>query len=92
MKHWQARKRRLDKQHQLIDDAPNRDALYAMFFQLSHVMEQSTGPAIWNQGSFEVTSDEAFALRDRVLRRIALFDLYTAAFQEVQSKKGLVDW
>lgn len=63
-----------------------------MFFLLSHIMEQDTGEEIWYQNSFEVTSDEAFSLRDRVLRRLALFAQHAAAFQEVRSKEGDVDW
>ena len=92
MKKWQAEKLRQSKNIQHIDEASTRDALYAMYYQLTHIMGKGESETIWCEGQFQVTSNEAFQLRDRVLRRIGAFDLYTAALEEVQSKKGLVDW
>ena len=77
---------------QLIDEAATRDALYAMFFQLSAIMDRGDGYAVWLEGPFQATSDEAFQLRDRVLCRLALSDQYAAALQEAQAQKGNVDW
>lgn len=92
LKNWQSHVRRQARNNQLIDEAPTRDTLYAMFFQLSCIMEKGDGAAIWCEGSLETTSDEAFQLRDRVLCRLALFDRYAAALEEVQAQKGYVDW
>ena len=89
---WQAEKLRQSNNVQHIDEASTRDALYAMYYQLTHIMGKGTGDTIWCEGEFQVTSDEAFQLRDRVLRRVGGFGLSAAALEEVQSKKGLVDW
>lgn len=80
------------KNKQAIDEASTRDALDAMFFQLTHIMSKYSGDALWLEGPFETTTDEAFQLRDRVLCRLALFDPYATALKEVQAKKGQVDW
>lgn len=80
------------KNAQVIDEASTRDALESMFFQLGELMGQDGEGHIRCKGPFETTDDEAFQLRDRVLRRLALFDLHSTALQEVQAKKDNVDY
>lgn len=63
-----------------------------MFYQLSELMGEDNEGYIMCKGPFETTDDEAFQLRDRVLRRLALFDQHSTALQEVQAKKGEVDY
>ena len=77
----------------MIDDAHTRDALYGMFFHSTHLMEKDSGSyTVWCEGDFEATADEGFALRARVIRRLAMLDLCDAAFKEAQSKWGQIDY
>lgn len=77
----------------VIDEAHMRDTLYGMFFHSTHIMEKASGTAtVWSEGPFEATADKGFALRARVVRRLAMLDLCEAAFKEAQSKWGEVDY
>ena len=65
---------------QTIDDAHTRDDLYKMYKQLESDIWEGT-----RISQFEGTNDELFTLKDRVLCRLALFDLYGAALKEAQT-------
>ena len=68
------------EQEQKIDDAATRDSLCIMYKQLSNDIYKSK-----RIGPFEGNPDELWALRDRVVRRLALFDKYDAALQEAKN-------
>lgn len=76
--------------NQIVDEAATRHGLFAMFHQLSAVMARGNG-GTWREGPFEVTFDEAFRLRDRVVCRLAVFDQYATALKDAQSAKDLLD-
>jgi hypothetical protein len=75
-------------QHAKIDDASTKDALYQYYQQLSRDLEaiedeqRVTGP-------FKGNYDELWALRDRVLCRVVVFDKYGNAMRD--AKKAWVD-
>lgn len=58
-----------------IDGCPTRDALYQMYHDYTDDMEDASGDQL----------DELWDLRDRVVVRLALFDLYGKALKEAKS-------
>lgn len=72
---------------QKIDDAPTRDTLHGMYHQLDRAMNtmEISSSVRCKAGEFIGTFDELFALRDRVLRRLAVFDLCGKALAEAKA-------
>ena len=68
---------------QKIDDASSRDALHVMFHQLKKAMQVSDNQRR-RSGPFEGTFEELSPLSDRVIRRLAVFDLYDTALNEAK--------
>lgn len=68
---------------QTVDDASTKESLYRMYAQLGEVLfnEECRGRC----GPFSGTFDDLFTLRNRVIRRIALFDACGAAIHEAKS-------
>ena len=75
----QAMKKKADMEEK-IDEAASRESLHIMFHQLNDIMAEKCLCA----GGFEGTFDELFPLRDRVIRRLAVYDHYEKAFQEAK--------
>ncbi len=75
-----------------IDEASTPDALHILFHQLTAIMAYEDSKAIHCEGPFQATPDEAFFLRDRVLRRLALFDNDGKALREAQAAKAHLDF
>ena len=75
-------------QQQKIDDASTRDALHSMYHQLDHALFKMDGNRR-RIDPFEGTFDELFTLRDRVVSRLAIFNLYDEALAE--AKLSVVD-
>lgn len=67
------------KQRQTIDNCPTRDTLHQMYHQLTRLIDVSPKD---RAGPFVGDEDELWALRDRVVCRLALFELYGRAVQE----------
>lgn len=70
-------------QEQRVDDAATKEALHFMYHQLTRLMD---GKGKKEDGiAFQGSLDELFTLRDRVVFRLAVFDLYGKALKEAQT-------
>ncbi|KAK3681513.1 hypothetical protein LTR37_020876 [Vermiconidia calcicola] len=67
------------KQRQTLDNCPTRDTLHQMYHRLTRLIDASPKD---RAGPFLGDEDELWALRDRVVCRLALFELYGHAVQE----------
>lgn len=69
-------------QEQKVDDASTKETLHLMYHQLTRLMD---GQGKRDGIAFEGTADELFTLRDRVVFRLAVFDMYGKALKEAQT-------
>ena len=72
------------KQEQKIDECSLRDGLYKMYHQLTKFINANKPHPYFN-GPFQGSEEELWALRDRVVCRLALFELYGNALKEAQT-------
>lgn len=75
-----------EKMEQVIDNAAN-DPLKIMYTQINSIMTAKDNQRR-RAGPFEGTFDELFLLRDRIVSRLALADLYVKTLREVDPKKA----
>lgn len=64
------------KDKRTIDNCPTRDRLYELYHQFTQAMDNASNSE---------DQDDLWELRDRVLVRLAIFDLYGIAVKEAKA-------
>lgn len=75
------------RQRATIDDCRVRDSLNGFYHHLSRAIKEADPEdetAVLEAGPFEGDLDEIWSLRERVVRRLATFDAYWTALDEVE--------
>ena len=73
---------RRSRQKARIDDSSTRDALYSHYHLLSRELDLNENE---RSGRFGTDTDELWALRDRVVCRLAIWEVYGTAMQEAKA-------
>jgi hypothetical protein len=67
------------KDKRAIDNCATRDRLYEMYHEFTEAIDNPTNTEV---------SDDFWELRDRVLVRLAIFDLYGTAVKEAKAAEA----